>query len=96
MPVSTLAPVLLSPRSLSFVPLSPMHSSSNGKDVSLIASRSPGLQFRTVLPLSVNPHIEMFKFDDSSKVFNPESKRWIARGGNVYKSLVKRGVIIVS
>ena len=41
-----------------------------------------------------NPTNEIFKPDDNSKVLNPETKRWITRGGKVYNSLVSRGVII--
>lgn len=36
----------------------------------------------------------MIKPDDQSKVLNPETNRWIVRGGNKYNELVRRGIIV--
>ena len=42
---------------------------------------------------TVQPELERFKPGDNSKIYNPESGRWVGRGGDVYNSLISRRVI---
>ena len=65
-----------------------------------VSPRNPISTMGSILPRSPNsfgrqPQYETFKLDDYNKVLNPESGRWINRGGNVHRSLIARGILRV-